>query len=382
MPQTNSLARAHRRTNTLLNSRARTLVVGLLLTSVTLPVFAQGTAAPSKPETPVNPAAQPADVTPARKPIREFDPQDGLAQIFRAAEPIVIVEGLKFCEGPTWDAARDGGKLVFTDIPGDRVYALKPDPEKPIKISEDHAIARGGNPNGTTLDRDGRLIVCRHAGAIGMINAKGEWTVLADNLDGKRLNSPNDVAVRSDGSIFFTDPTFGVRKADRKLEFAGVFRLPADASKNGKPVQPILLDKDIQLPNGIVLSPDEKTLYVADSRTNNVYAYDVAADGSVSNKREFGSVRDEAAGGAADGVRVDTVGNVYVAGSGGVWVFMSTGQKIGRLKTPGNPSNLAFGGEDGRTLFITSGNKVLMVPTVIKGVMPGPADAPAIKAQP
>jgi gluconolactonase len=188
--------------------------------------------------------------------------------------------------------------------------------------------------------------------------------VVADRWDGKRLNRPNDAVGRSDGSIYFTDPGMRVPEGEREIDVSGVMRVAADGS-----VQ--LATADCEYPNGLAFSPDESVLYVANSRPNKyIRAFDVAADGSLSNSRVFADMtapEEE----VPDGMKVDTAGNVFCTGPGGTWVFDSSGNKLGVIVTPEVPANLAFGGSDCRTAFLTARTSVYTLRVKTPGVRTG-----------
>ena len=174
------------------------------------------------------------------------------------------------------------------------------------------------------------------------------------------MNSPNDVVVKSDGSIYFTDPPYGVKEEQRELDFQGVYRIAPDGTLT-------LLVNDFDRPNGLALSPDEKILYIADTNRRHVRAFDVQSDGALKNGRVFAELKSDK-GGGPDGMKVDTKGNLYVTGPGGTWVFDSTGTHLGTIVTPEEPANCAFGGKDNKTLFITARTSVYRVKVKISGI--------------
>ncbi len=283
-----------------------------------------------------------------------------------------LAENFTFTEGPIWV----GDALRFSDPNENRIYQLKPD-EKELTIFRRNSgyqgadVARYGQPgsNGLTLDPQGRLTTCEHGNRrVTRTESDGTITVLADKFQGKRLNSPNDLVFRSDGTLYFTDPPFGLPKfyddPDKELPFSGVYRV-----KDGKVT---LLDKRLRGPNGIALSPDEKTLYVGnwDPKRKIVMQYRVKKDGSVGRGRVFADMTSAPFEEAIDGVKVDVEGNVYVAGPGGIWIFSSTGKHLGTVRTPSGPHNMAWGGEDGKTLYITAESRVYRMPLKIAGVRP------------
>ena len=239
----------------------------------------------------------------------------------------------KFTEGPVWLAGEK--VLLFSDIPANKIIRFE---------SGKTAVFRdpSGNSNGLTLDKQGRLIACEHGNRrVSRTEKDGSITVLADKYEGKRLNSPNDVVVKKDGAIYFTDPPYGVKDKERELGFQGVYRISPD----GKELT--LLVKDFIKPNGLALSPDEKTLYIADTEGGHIRAFDVKSDGTIGNGREWTKIE------WPDGMKVDVAGNVYCTGSPGVVIFDPSGQQIGVVTAPEMPANCAFGGPDWKTLFMT-----------------------------
>jgi gluconolactonase len=249
-----------------------------------------------------------------------------------------VVEGFQFTEGPVW---LPSGELIFSDIPADTIYRA------------DKSVFRkpSGKSNGLTLDREGRLIACEHWNRrVTRTEKDGIITVLADRYDGKRFNSPNDAVVRSDGTIFFTDPPYGLEDRPAELTYSGVY-----AIRPGGEV--VFLAQDFKKPNGIGLSPDEKTLYVADTEGGHIRAFGVAEDGALSNGRVLGEIPNP------DGMAVDRSGNVWCTGSDGVRVFSPEGNLLTTVKLPQGPANCTFGGEDGKTLFVTAQTAVYRVRT-------------------
>jgi gluconolactonase len=207
-------------------------------------------------------------------------------------------------------------------------------------------------PNGMTADKDGAVVLCQHGNRrIVRIDKDMHVTTLVDKFEGKKLNSPNDVVFHSDGSLYFTDPPYGLPKGDddpaKELKFNGVYRL------SGGKLQAIV--KDMSRPNGIALSPDEKTLYVAnsDDKRKVWMRYDLAKDGTASNGKVFADVTAEKEDGNPDGMKIDSQGNVYGTGPGGVWVFSPDGKHLGTIKPPETPANCGWG-DDGKTLYMTA----------------------------
>lgn len=253
-----------------------------------------------------------------------------------------IASGLQFTEGPVWD---DSGRLLFSDVQAGRLYRWTE--AEGAKV----ALESSGNANGLGLDLLGRTILAQQgARRVVRLAANGTVTELATHYTGKRLNSPNDIAVKSDGSIYFTDPTYGIQPSQQELPHSGVYRITAD------PVAPELLVSTLTRPNGLVFSPDESTLYLADSDSRKIFAFAVNADGSLGSGSELLTVPD---GGEPDGLEVDSLGNLYVAGGPDrVWVFSPQGAWIGVIPIVQKTRNLAWGGKDRKTLFIAAGTSV------------------------
>ncbi|HXK33049.1 MAG TPA: SMP-30/gluconolactonase/LRE family protein [Dehalococcoidia bacterium] len=280
-------------------------------------------------------------------PVR-FD--DGLTDIIKPAPWAVVADGRDFTEGPVW---HPGGFLLFSDIPADRIYRWR---NGALGVYREPS----GNSNGLTLDRDGALLACEHGNRrVSRETPHGAVTV-ADQYDGRRLNSPNDLVVRSDGAIYFTDPPYGIREEQRELPFNGVFRFAEGALT--------LLATDFDRPNGIALSPDERTLYVADTARHHVRAFDVAPDGSLGAGRIFAEMRE---GGRPDGMKVDREGRLYVC-AGSLQVFAVDGRPLGVVDCPQPPANCAWG-DDGSALYITARTGVYRARFSVRGI--GPAFA-------
>ncbi len=258
-------------------------------------------------------------------------------------------------EGPLW--IREGGYLLFSDISNDR--RMRWDPEDGFSVDK-----QGVNRhNGLTRDRQGRLLACEHdARRVTRVEADGSITVVANDYRGWRLNRPNDVVVRSDGSIFFTDPdTFQV---DSELDLFGVYKVTPDLSRIN------LLVRDFVLPNGLAFSPDESVLYVADSRRGHVRAFDVEPHGrlALATDRVL-AVLDRDGPGAPDGMKVDVEGNVYCTGPGGIYVIEPSGRILGRILTGDEPpSNVAWGGGDWKTLYYTTRHSLGRIRLNVPGV--------------
>jgi gluconolactonase len=261
-----------------------------------------------------------------------------------------VASGFRFTEGPLWY----DGRLLFSDIPANTVYQWTPEGGTSVFLKP------SGRANGLAVDREGRLLLAQHEGQVGRREDDGTVAPLVRAYGGRRLNSPNDLTVASDGTIYFTDPPYGVEEEDRRLGFSGVYRLSPKGTLS-------LLTKDLERPNGIELSPDDSTLYVSDSRETRVWAYDVTPTGTVENRRTFATPQDENADGTTDGMAIDTAGNVYTTGPGGVWVYGPDGEQRARIAVPKAPTNVAFGGPDRKTLYITARPHVYRVPVNVPG---------------
>lgn len=267
-----------------------------------------------------------------------------------------IATGFGFTEGPIWC----GDYLLFSDIPRNRIVHLQIHSYGP-EITTFRFPS--GNSNGLTLDRSGRLIACEHSTRrVTCTELDGSIRVLADRYQERRLNSPNDVVVRSDGSIFFTDPPFGLRDFHQRKEVLsnGVYRIAPDGDL-------MLLLNDFNMPNGLAFSPDETILYVDDTAQRHIRAFDVSLDGSISNGRVFIEMKLPEAG-VPDGMKVDLQGNVYCTGPGGIWIMEPGGKFLGRILMPELTANFAWGDSDSKTLYITAHNSIYRLRLAAQGI--------------
>lgn len=266
-------------------------------------------------------------------------PDDALAEILAVTEPERLATGFGFTEGPTW---HPDGFYYFVDIRANRLYRLTPGGE-PELVRENT-----GEANGTTFDLDGRLLLCEGGNRrVVRLEADGQIVPLVEQYEGKRFNRPNDIVCRRDGSIYFTDPGLRVPLAERELPYAGVYRIGRDGS--------VSLVADCEYPNGLAFSPDERILYVANTRwTQYIHALELDADGVLLRRRIFADMSSDETVGVPDGMKVDAAGRVFCTGPGGAWVFAPDGARLGIIRTPEVPANLAFGGADLRTLFFTA----------------------------
>lgn len=277
-----------------------------------------------------------------------------------------IASGFLFTEGPVWSAADQ--RLLFSDIPGDCIYGWSE--------GEGAAVFRrpSGQANGNTIDWEGRLLTCEHANRrISRTGPDGAPFALVDSYQGKRLNSPNDLVCAANGDVYFTDPPYGLRRADgtfaaQELPFQGIFRWSARTGDLA------LLAYDFVRPNGIALSSDESRLYVADTQLAHIRVFDVNVDGRAENGRVFVETEHEGVKARPDGIKIDERGNLYVASSTpqGVWVYDPDGRLLGQIGIAENPANLGFGGPTWRTLFITAQTSVYRVELKVAGQPVGP----------
>lgn len=282
-----------------------------------------------------------------------------------------IAAGLAFAEGPVWL----GDALLVSDLPNNRIarwqetvsgaelttflYPSGGDLDDPRPLPQPGS-------NGLTLDRERRLLICEHGRRrVSRREPDGTIVPLADRYAGRRLNSPNDLVVRSDGLIFFSDPPYGLpNQADGREQDANAFyRIEPD----GRVVR--LVD-DFERPNGLAFSPDERTIYLADTRRLHLRAFTVTPDGDLIDGRLFADMAHAEPGGP-DGLKVDQAGNIYCAGATGVWIFTPAGRLLGIIRTPERPANCAFGGTDWRTLFITARGSVYRIRLETPGIPVG-----------
>lgn len=266
-----------------------------------------------------------------------------------------VATGFGFTEGPMWDQA---GILYVSDETLNKIFRVHPDGKKEEVISL-------GDPDGNTFDRQHRLIDCASIlRAIIAVTPDGKYKILADQYEGKKFNTPNDVIVGPDGALYFSDPTLDfVPGMKQEIPFQGVYRLGPDGSVR-------LLTKDLKQPNGLAFSPDGKRFYVDDSEQRNMRVYDVAADGSLQNGRIFGEEPGAKNDGVPDGMKVDREGNIFVTGPKGIWVWDAKGNHLGTIVIPEQPANLTWGDEDYRTLYITATTSVYRLRTKTRGFVP------------
>lgn len=255
-----------------------------------------------------------------------------------------IASGFQFVEGPAW---KDGVGLLFSDIPANTVYRWTPDSGARVYLRP------SSNSNGLTFDLQGRLLLAQTGTRrVARLEPNGTQTPLASTYLGKKLNSPNDLVVKSDGSIFFTDPPFNIPAGQtQELSFSGIFRISPSGNLQ-------LLDSSLALPNGICFSPDESKLYVNNSSERVIYAWDVVNDSTIANKRRIASMNPV---GYADGMKVDSAGNIFSAGPLGVWVFAPNGATLDTILVPVQTANCNWGDADRKTLYITASTAVYRI---------------------
>ena len=277
----------------------------------------------------------------------------------------VLGTGYVIAEGPLWWS--EGQYLLFSEVRGNRRW--KWSPSDGVTLLQDPT----NNANGLTRDPQGRLVMCEGgARRVTRIEHDGSGTVVASRYHGRPLNRPNDVVVRSDGSIYFTDP--GGPSPDTDLDFSGVYRVSADLSTIN------LLVRDYVLPNGLAFAPDESILYINDSQgvhvdnsnmfrsTGRIDAFEVRPNGMLSNRRVFCELSGEPSG-IPDGMKVDIEGNVYCTGPGGVWIIDSSGKHLGTILTEvDHTTNMAWGGDDWKTLFITTAETLARIQMNVPGL--------------
>jgi gluconolactonase len=283
-----------------------------------------------------------------------------------------LASGFDWSEGPVW--IKDGGYVVFSDVPSNTVYRWKEGEGMSVHLKPSGytgATPRAGEPgsNGLTTDSQGRLVLCEHGDRrVGRVEKDGRHVTLADKFNGKRFNSPNDLAYKSNGDLYFTDPPYGLEKnmddPKKEIAFQGVYRL----KPNGEVT---LLTDQMSRPNGIAFSPDEKTLYIANSDPKKAVwmAFDVKPDGTLANGRVFfdsTSMVGAAKKGLPDGLKVDKAGNLFATGPGGVLVFTPAGKHLGTINTGEATANVGWGG-DGTVLYITADMFLCRIQTKTRG---------------
>jgi len=284
-----------------------------------------------------------------------------LPDVLVTTEAVRLATGFTFTEGPLW---HPDGYYYFVDLRANKLYRITPG-KKPELVRETQ------EGNGTTFDLQGRVIHCEGGGrCVTRLHADGRVEVVAERYMGGRFNRPNDVVCRSDGSLFFTDPDKRVAFAKREIppaeginnlwDGAGVYRIAPDGS--------VSMCANCEYPNGLAFSPDERTLYVANTRSSKyIHALEIDAAGNLLRRRIFADMNEGSEPGIPDGLKVDSLGRVYCTGPGGIWVFTPEGRHIGTIKFPEQSVNFAFGGEDLRTLFCCAHTSVYTLQVKVPG---------------
>ena len=276
-----------------------------------------------------------------------------------------VKDGFGFINGIVWVKESGGGHLLISDIPANVVYRWTSDGKMSSFLEKPdwtRTTGRPANPrfgaNGIAIDSQGRIVYAAEADrAVVRQEKDGKRTILAERYEGKRLNSPNDLVFRSDGALYFTDPSGGNRftgwDLKKELPYQGVFLLKDDKLR--------LVVADLERPNGIVLSPDEKFLYVNDSTKRTIVRYDVQGDGSVANGKLFADMSGGTGTGNPDGMKFDAKGNLYSVGPGGIWVFSADGRHLGTIVPPEFAPGFTFGDADGKTLYLAASSKLTRI---------------------
>lgn len=272
----------------------------------------------------------------------------------------VIAEGFTFTEGPIWNS--EGNYLLFSDIPENKIYKWSELKDLEIYRENSHFS------NGLTYDAKGSLIACEHKSrSISKELSDGKIITLASHFQGKRLNSPNDVIVSSDGSILFTDPIYGLRAgmggpADQEIDFQGVYRINPDNSGLE------LLTDNFERPNGLALSPDEKSLFIIDTVRQHIKKFEIDNNWRLTGGQIWAELWDDTETGRPDGLKVDLFGNLFSVGPGGIWIFSPESELLGRIYLDGKTSNLAWG-DDGHSLYITCSSKIFRLKCKTRGTI-------------
>lgn len=365
--------------------RLSAIAITTILFSVGCSKKAESPASPAPANNPANTGTASNATTPT---VERLDP--ALDQIVPAHATLErVATGFKWTEGPVWIPA---GYLMFAEIPSNSIRKWVPGVGVSIFMQPSgyKGSAPYGGPepgsNGMTLDSQGRLTVAGHAQRdvwrLEQLDPNAQVTILADKYQGKQLNSPNDLVYKSDGSLYFTDPPYGLRTQkdndpEKQLQVNGVYRIPgAVQQKPGAPparARLQLLVKDLPRPNGIAFSPDEKYLYVNNSEPKKIWMrYRVKPDGSLTDAKLFFDASSDTRPGAPDGMKVDRQGNVYSAGPGGVWIFSPDGKHLGTIDIPERVGNLAWGDADHKTLYVAASSSIYRISLMIEGMYPGP----------
>jgi gluconolactonase len=279
---------------------------------------------------------------------------EDVSSLLESPQPERIAHGFIFTEGPSW---HPDGFLYFVDIRQSKIYRITPGKEAELLRER----TRGGN--GTTFNLQGELVLCEGEGRrLSKLDRDGKVVgAVAERFEGKRFNRPNDVVCRSDGSLYFTDPGLRLPLEQRELAASSVYRVATDGTTTRL--------ADFEYPNGLAFSPDERTLYVANTRwAQYIHALDLDADGNRAGRRIFADMSSRDTNGVPDGMKVDQEGRVFCTGPGGIWVFTPDGDQLGIISMPEVTANLTFGGTDMRTIFLTSSTSIYTLRSKTPGV--------------
>jgi sugar lactone lactonase YvrE len=288
---------------------------------------------------------------------------NGLSELLKSEEERRESTGFQFTEGPIWIPEQEC--LLFSDIPADTIYRWSPGGDAEIfRRPSNHA-------NGLTLDNQGNLLACEHSGRrISIATFGGDPEPLAETYEDKRFNSPNDIIVATTDAVYFTDPDYGLLNVGggeeaREIDVMATYRIATNGA-----VQQIATD--FGKPNGLTFSPVETQIYIADSGARLIKRYTVFADGAISSEGElFVDMSDDARAGVPDGMKVDSDGRLWTTGPGGIWILDSNGEIVGQIELEEQPANLAWGGSDFSTLYVTARTGLYSIETNIRGVAPG-----------
>lgn len=288
---------------------------------------------------------------------------NGLSSLIKSDEERKEATGFQFTEGPIWIPDREC--LLFSDIPANTIYRWNPGGEAEVyRRPSNHA-------NGLTLDNAGNLLACEHTGRrVTLAPFDGEPEPIAEMFEEKRFNSPNDIIVATTDAIYFTDPDYGLLgqgegEEAREMDVMATYRIATNGA-----VQQIATDFD--KPNGLAFTPVETQMFIADSGASVIRRYTVFADGAISSEGEmFVDMRSDARAGGPDGMKVDEDGRLWTTGPGGIWVIDADGEMVGQMEFDEQPANLAWGGADFSTLYVTARTGLYSIETNVRGVAPG-----------
>jgi gluconolactonase len=276
-----------------------------------------------------------------------------------------VATGFRFTEGPLWDPAT--GSLLFSDIPAGRIYAWH---QGEVKVFREES----GKSNGLTWHADGGLLACEHLNRrVSRTLADGTVVALAEKFEGRRVNSPNDLVCHSSGAVYFSDPPYGIQSADQGA--LAEQEQPLNGLYLVRPGEhePVLVGNDFERPNGMAFSPDERWLYVADTPRYHLRRFEVREDGTLGGGEVLATLDAERGQGRPDGLKVDTEGRIYTTGPGGLWVLSPEGEALGHVAFPEKTSNCAWGDEDWRSLYVTTGPSIYRLRTLVPGLPPAGA---------